>query len=118
MSTQEIAKDLAALCRNGKFAEAGEKYWADDVISVEFGGPEPVSKGKDAVRAKSEWFAASHDIHRLDAGEPYLNGDQFVIRFTLDMTVKESGQRMTMDEVGLYTVRDGKVVEERFFFAG
>ena len=25
-------------------------------------------------------------------------------------------QRMSMDEVGLYTVKDGKIVEERFFF--
>lgn len=117
MGTQEIAKDLAAMCRDGRYAEAGEKYWADDVASVEFGGPNPVSKGKDAARGKSQWFASSHDIHKLEAGEPYVNGDQFVIRFTLDMTVKESGQRMTMDEVGLYTVRDGKVVEERFFSA-
>lgn len=118
MSTQEIAKDLAAMCADLKFNEAGEKYWADDVISVEFGGPEPVVKGKDAVRAKSEWFMGAHDIHKFGVEGPWVNGEQFVVRFTLDMTVKANGERMTMDEVGLYTVRDGKVVEERFFFAG
>jgi uncharacterized protein YodC (DUF2158 family) len=118
MSTQEIAKDLAALCADMKFTEAGEKYWADEVISVEFGGPEPVVTGKAAVRAKSDWFAGTHDIHRFDVAGPWVNGEQFVVRFTLDMTVKASGERMTMDEVGLYTVRNGKVVEERFFFAG
>lgn len=32
------------------------------------------------------------------------------------MTPKESGQRTQMDEVGLYTVRNGKIVEERFFY--
>jgi hypothetical protein len=32
-----------------------------------------------------------------------------------DMTVKATGQRMQMVEVGLYTVQGGKVVEERFF---
>jgi ketosteroid isomerase-like protein len=39
------------------------------------------------------------------------------VRFTMDVTPK-GGQRMSMDEVGLYTVKDGKVVEERFFFNG
>ena len=34
MSTQDIANDLVALCKAGKFDEAGEKYWADDVLSV------------------------------------------------------------------------------------
>jgi ketosteroid isomerase-like protein len=31
------------------------------------------------------------------------------------MTRKAAGQRLTMDEMALYTVRDGKIVEERFF---
>jgi hypothetical protein len=34
MSTQAIAEDLVALCKAGKFDEAGEKYWADDVVSI------------------------------------------------------------------------------------
>ena len=36
----------------------------------------------------------------------------------MDMTVKETGARMKMDEVGVYTVKDGKIVEERFFYGG
>ena len=39
------------------------------------------------------------------------------MRFVMDITVKETGARMTMDEVGLYTIADGKIVEERFFYA-
>jgi ketosteroid isomerase-like protein len=34
----------------------------------------------------------------------------------IDLTVKESGERITMDEIGLYTVKDGKIAEERFFY--
>jgi ketosteroid isomerase-like protein len=36
----------------------------------------------------------------------------------MDVTVKETGQRHTMDEVALYTVEDGKITEERFYYAG
>ena len=39
MSTQDVAKDLVALLKAGKFEECGAKYWADDVVSVEPGGP-------------------------------------------------------------------------------
>jgi ketosteroid isomerase-like protein len=118
MSTQEIANDLVALCRQGKFDESGEKYWADDVISVEFGGENPVSQGKDAARAKGQWFMGAHDIHGVTVEGPWVNGEQFVVRFGLDMTNKESGQRMKMEEAALYTVRDGKIAEERFFYGG
>ena len=34
MNTQQVAHDLVALCKQGKFDEAGEKYWADDVVSI------------------------------------------------------------------------------------
>jgi ketosteroid isomerase-like protein len=34
------------------------------------------------------------------------------------MTNKQSGQRMTMDEIGVYTLKNGKIAEERFFYAG
>ena len=39
MTTQDIANDLVALCKQGKFSESGEKYWASDVLSVEAGAP-------------------------------------------------------------------------------
>ena len=32
------------------------------------------------------------------------------------MSVKATGQRLSMDEIGLYTVRNDKIVEERFFY--
>ena len=87
MSTQDIANDLVALCKDGKFDEAGEKYWA-----------------------------ANHEVHSSEVEGPYVNGDQFAVRFKMDLTQKASGERMTMDEVGVYTVRDGKIAEERFFY--
>ncbi len=121
MTTKDIAGDLVALCKAGKFADSGEKYWADDVVSIEPGGPpgmDPVSRGKDAARAKGEWWAAAHDTHGVEVDGPYLNGDQFIVRFTMDITVRESGNRMKMEETALYTIKNGKIAEERFFYGG
>ena len=113
---QEIAEDLVAMCKAGQFDESGEKYWADDVVSIE---PNPGDmqriQGKAGVKAKGEWWAANHEIQGVEVGGPYVNGDQFAVRFTMEVTPK-GGQRISLDEVGLYTIKDGKIVEERFFY--
>ena len=120
MTTTDIANDFISLCKSGDFDQAGEKYWASDVVSIEAGGPEgmdPVSRGIDAVKAKGEWWYANHEVHSVEASGPYVNGNQFIVRFKMDITNTPSGQRMQMDEDGLYTVKDGKIVEERFFYS-
>ena len=115
MTVQEIAQDLVALCQAGKLDESGEKYWADNVVSLEaMDGDMARIEGIEGVRGKGAWWNANHDIHRIDVEGPYVHGDQFVVRFKMEVTPKD-GQRMTMDEVGVYTVRGGKIVEERFF---
>jgi ketosteroid isomerase-like protein len=116
-TTQQVAEDLVAMCKAGQFDESGEKYWADDVVSLEPGEGEMARiQGKAGVRAKGEWWYANHEIHGVAVEGPYVHGDQFVVRFKMELTPK-GGERISMDEVGLYTVRDGKVVEERFFYA-
>lgn len=117
MTISDIAHDLVALCKDGKFDEAGEKYWADDVVSVEAMGDDAELRGKDAVRGKGEWWAGAHEVHSVEVEGPYINGDEFVVRFKMDMTVKETGARQQMDEVGVYTIEGGKIAEERFYYA-
>ena len=117
MTIRDVADDLVALCKAGKFGEAGEKYWADDVVSIEAMGDNAEVQGKDAARGKGEWWANAHEVHGAEVEGPFINGDQFVVRFKMDITVKESGQRMTMDEMAVYTVEGDKIAEERFFYA-
>jgi ketosteroid isomerase-like protein len=117
-TVQEVANDLVAMCKQGQFDESGEKYWAEDVVSLEpMEGEMARIQGKAGVRAKGEWWAANHEVHSAQVEGPYVHGDQFVVRFKMELTPK-GGERRTMDEVGLYTVKDGKIVEERFFYAG
>jgi ketosteroid isomerase-like protein len=55
-------------------------------------------------------------VHDFEVTGPFVNGDQFVVGFKMDLTPKSTGERTTMDEVGVYTIRDGKIAEERFFY--
>ena len=116
MTIQELAQDFTALLKAGKFQEAGDGYWSDDIVSMEpMEGDMAMLKGRKAVDGKGAWWYANHEIHSVKVEGPYVHGQQFMVRFTMDVTPK-GGARMSMDEMGLYTVQGGKIVEERFFF--
>ena len=119
MTTMEIAKKLVELCRQGKNAEALDTLFSDDVVSVEAGVPpgmEREAKGLAAVKAKGEWWVANHEIHSASVSGPWPHDDRFVVGFQYDVTNKPSGQRMKLDEVALYTIRNGKIAREEFFY--
>ena len=59
-------------------------------------------------------------IHSSTVGKPVANGNQFVVPMSMDCTANEgpmANQRMNMTETALYTVKDGKIVEGRFFYS-
>ncbi|OQW61651.1 MAG: ketosteroid isomerase [Proteobacteria bacterium SG_bin9] len=117
MTTADIAAKFTEALKGNRLAEA-ENFWSDDVVSIEaMDGPAGrEARGRAAVHAKGEWWFSNHDIHSFETIDPYVNGDQFALKFKIDVTPKATGQRMQMEEVGLYTVRDGKISEERFFY--
>jgi ketosteroid isomerase-like protein len=47
---------------------------------------------------------------------PFLGDRQFAVRYEFDTTSKETGQRNRMAEMALYTVEDGKIVREEFYY--
>jgi ketosteroid isomerase-like protein len=117
MDTAAIANDFVKICATGNFDEAGEKYWSPDIVSIEpMPGDMQQARGLAAVKAKGEWWYANHEIHGVTVDGPYVNGNQFIVRFQMDITPKETGQRMQMDEMGIYDLVDGKIVRESFFY--
>jgi ketosteroid isomerase-like protein len=115
MDTKQVADAFTAALRAGRGEETA--LWSDDVVSREaMDGPMAICRGRAEVTAKGEWWMANHEVHGFEAHGPYVHGDQFALRFHIDVTAKDTGKRVAMDEVGLYTVRDGRVVEERFFY--
>jgi hypothetical protein len=117
MNTSNVAQDLVRMWKAGQFNESGDKYWAEDVVSIEaMDGPMRTVTGKAAVNGKGEWWAGAHEVHGAEVDGPYVNGDRFVIRLSMDLTVKDSGERRQLDEMCVYTVKDGKIAEESFFY--
>ena len=120
MDTIEIANKFVELCKQGRNSEAKAMY-AADAVSVEAfatpGAPQE-SKGLAALQAKGEWWRANHEIHSALVTGPWPNGNRFIVGFQYDVTNKPSGQRMKLDEAALYTIENGKIVREEFFYMG
>jgi len=118
-----VGKKLVELCKEGKFMEAVDACYGEHAVSVEAFAPpgqSPRCEGLKAIREKGEWWGKNHEVHSCEVWGPFPHGDRFIVRFKLDVTGKTgpmAGQRMTMDEAGLYTVKDGKVVHEEFFYS-
>ncbi len=114
MTIQEIASGFVALCAQGKLAEA-QQYWSDELVSIEgFPSQYQITKGRAAVIEKHAFWNANNTSHGVKCEGPFILGDQFAAIFELDSTGFD-GKRASMREVALYTVKDGAIVEERFF---
>ncbi|HEY3807963.1 MAG TPA: nuclear transport factor 2 family protein [Kofleriaceae bacterium] len=120
MTTIEIGKQLVELARAGKNQEAMETLYASDIVSVEAGAPPggvPESKGVAACIAKGKQFRERMDVHAATIEGPFPHGDRFAVYFRYDVTPRAGGARHEMKEVGLYTVKGGKISREEFFYA-
>ncbi len=122
MDTKQVGDKLVELCRQNKNMEAIDTIYDQDIISLEAQSmPEMPAemRGIDAIRGKNQWWFDNHEVHGAEASGPYVNGDRFAVDFNYDITPKVGpmeGKRHNMQEVALYTVADGKIVKEEFFY--
>ena len=121
MTTLEVGKRLVELCREGKNQVAMKELYSPDIVSVEAGAPPGMSaetRGIEGVIGKSVWWEENHEVHSAKVEGPFPHGDRFIVRFTYDITMKQAKKRITMDEAALFTVQNGKIVREEFFYTG
>ena len=118
MTVEQIASRLADLCREEKFDVAQKELYADDAVSIEpneVPGFDKETKGLKALIEKDKKFRAMVEArYGTTVSAPLIVGNVFT--FILTMDIKLKGQdRMTMSELCVYQVKDGKIISEQFF---
>ncbi len=119
-SASTVAQELVDLCRSGRNGEAIEKLYSEKIVSIEpvKNGDMPAeTTGIDAVRGKHQWWTENMLVHSADVSGPFIGEDGFAVYFNFDTTFKPTGKRSAMKEMARYTVADGKIVKEEFFYA-
>ncbi len=121
MTTHEIAHQYYVLASQEKWSDIQEKFHDEQVVCQEpehaaLRGVPVLTKGKEEVKAKSR---KSRDmietVHFQSCSEPIVGGDFFSVVLKRDVTMKNK-QRMEMEEIGIFHVKEGKIVSEQFFY--
>ncbi len=116
-TTEDVAKKVVELVKKQAWYEALDTLYDKDIVSVEAqtrDGSSPETRGAEGVRGKIDWWVNSMEIHSFKVGEPFVAHDRFVIEYDVDVTDKQSKNRFQMSEVGVYTVKNGKIIREEF----
>ncbi len=114
MTTQEIAERLVELIRRQRFVQAVEELYAPNVSSRE--NCEPPVSGYDAVLENNRRWVETMKVERFEVPSYYIDGDTIVIEMDSDFIHAETGEEFHSEQVGVYKVRDGKVVSSRFYY--
>jgi SnoaL-like protein len=117
MSLQSVATKFVDLCNQGKNFDVMKSLYAPSIVSVEADGSE--TSGQQPVIHKSETWQDENEIKSERVRGPYYNGkNQFAVHYTFEVTRKDSGKKVTLEEVGVYTVEKDKITREVFYYDG
>lgn len=97
--------------------ELWKKHFHKNFTSIE--GTGEAFTGMKAVEAKCQAWVDNHIIHSCKATGPFVGATGFSVEYDMDVESKDGSMpRMQMKEVGVYTVKNGKVVQEEFMYHG
>lgn len=118
MTTQEVANRLVALCREGKHQQVVKELYAPNIVSVEPEGmPNRIVQGLEAVVAKGEKFESMLEkVNTSVISDPIVAENFFSCSMLMNVHFKGNPNAIDMDEVCVYTVNNGKIVREEFFY--
>lgn len=118
MTTQEVANRLVSLCREGKHEQVVKELYAPNIVSIEpEGTPNRIVEGLEAIIAKGEQFDSRIEkVNSSFISDPVVGDNFFSCSMLMNVNMKGVPFPVDMNEVCLYTVNDGKIVQEQFFY--
>lgn len=118
MDILAIANRLIELNKAFEYEKVYAELYSPDLVSYEPSDTdETAAKGFAGVAAKGEWWKANFEVHSVNITGPWPFKDKFIVGYEMDTTHKESNIRSQSTEMALYTVENGKIVKEEFFYS-
>lgn len=118
MTTQEVANRFHELAQTAQWKQIWEELYADNAVSIEPPHSQglPSAEGLNAIRQKGKQFEEMvEEMYGGYSKTPQVAGNYFAVAMGMDCKMKGM-DRMKMDEIALYEVKDGKIVKEQFFY--
>lgn len=117
MTTKDVAAKFYEYMQQGAFDKIYTELYSEDATSEESPGSDWVkARGMKEIQEKGKkWNETIEEMYGGTTEKPVVAGEYFTCYMTMDFTPK-GGQRTNMEEIGLYKVKDGKIVSEQFFY--
>ena len=121
MVTQEVANRYCELMQQNKRSQIIEELYSADIVNKEpehaiaMGVP-TITKGLDAVLKKAKArMEMIEEVHSGFCSEPVVGGNFFSVAMGREITFKGK-PKMSLHEIGVFEVKDGKIILEQFFY--
>jgi len=118
----QIGQQVVEMNNNDQSRDCVKQLYAQDCVSAEAmampGQASNEVQGVDGILGKHDWWEGANEVHSSSAEGPFAFGDdRFCVIYDMDVTSKESGERMQMKEVATYYVNaDNKICREEFAY--
>lgn len=119
-SLVKIGRAFVQAMHNRRGLESVDEMYAENAESIEAVVPPNryvrIARGRDTIKTKREDWLKTHDILKLDVDGPYVHPpNRFAVSFDAEVIQKATGQQITLREIAIYSVEDGKIAREEFF---
>lgn len=118
MTTQEVANRLVELCRAGKNEQAVKELYSPEIVSIEpEGAPNRIVKGLAGIAEKGIKFQSMIEkFNSSSISDPVVAENFFSCNMLMNVNMKGVPVPIDMDEICVYTVKEGKIIKEEFFY--
>ena len=106
---------LNTMIQQGRIMDAMDEFYADDVVMAENDAEPTVGLAANLERERD--FVNNTQWHGLELQDVVVNGDTSMVRWWLDFTNSNYGQRLAFTQVAFQRWVEGKIVEERFYYS-
>jgi len=109
---------LVELCRIGNYEQATRELYSPNIVSVEPEGvPDRIVTGSEGIAEKGKKFEAKiESVNSSVITDPIAADNIFSCAMLMNVNMKGVPVPIDMNEICVYTVAEGKIVKEEFFY--
>lgn len=108
-------EELNSMVLEGKIMEAMNEFYADDVVMAENDNPPTVGLAANLEREQA--FVDNTTWYGAEVKNVVVDGDTSMVQWRLDFHNVQYGARLAFTQVAVQRWRDGKIVDERFYYS-
>ena len=114
MPNRQRVDELIEQVRSGRFIQAFEEFYHQDVSMKE--NLNPATEGKSAnLEREKAWLDSIREFHENKPTFVAVEGDRVALGWLLEYTTKD-GQRVRTDQVSIQEWRGDRIARERFVY--